>query len=77
MMNWEVAPKSVQTQLFPDLSDEEEKIYRFVQQGRKTIDEISEHCPEHSPSKLAGLLLTMELKGVLFALPGKSYSTEP
>ena len=77
MMNWDVAPKSVQTQLFPDLSDEEEKIYRFVQPGRKTIDEISEHCPEHSPSKLAGLLLTMELKGVLFALPGKSYSTEP
>ncbi len=76
MMNWDIAPKSIQTQLFPNLSEEEEKIYRFVHSGRKTIDEISEYCPEHSPSKLAGLLLTMELKGVLFALPGKSYSTE-
>ena len=76
LMNWDVTPKSVQTQLFPNLSEEEEKIYHFLQPGRKTIDEISEHCPEHSPSKLAGLLLTMELKGVIFALPGKSYSTE-
>lgn len=76
-MNWDSAPKSVQAQLFPELSEEEELVYRFVQTGRKTIDEISEHCADYSPSKLAGLLLTMELKGVLFALPGKSYSTEP
>lgn len=74
MMNWDSAPQVVQTQLFPDLSEEEEKIYKFVSKGRKNIDEIAEHCAEHSPSKLAGLLLTMELKGVLVALPGKSYS---
>jgi len=76
MMNWDSEPQNVQTQLFPDLSEDEERIYRFVQPGRKTIDEIAGHCPDLSPSKLAGLLLTMELKGVLFALPGKSYSTE-
>jgi len=76
MMNWDAAPKSVQTQLFPELSEEEDLIYRFLLQGKKNIDEISEHCSQFSPSKLAGLLLTMELKGVIFALPGKSYSTE-
>lgn len=76
MMNWDSAPKSVQTQLFPELSEEEDIIYRFLLQGKKNIDEISEHCAQFSPSKLAGLLLTMELKGVIFALPGKSYSTE-
>lgn len=76
MMNWDSAPKTVQTQLFPELSEEEETIYRFLQQGRKNVDEISEHCASFSPSKLAGLLLAMELKGAIFALPGKSYGTE-
>jgi len=77
MMNWDVEPKAIQTQLFPDLTEEEDDIFRFVQTGKKTIDEIAAHFTAHTPSKLAGLLLTMELKGVLFALPGKSYSTEP
>ncbi len=76
MMNWDSTPTSVQTQLFQELSEEEDIIYRFLLQGKKNIDEISEHCGQFSPSKLAGLLLTMELKGVIFALPGKSYSTE-
>ena len=75
MMNWDTdsAPQSIQTQLFPELSEDEELVYDFIQTGKKTIDEISEHCAGFSPSKLAGLLLTMELKGVITALPGKSY----
>lgn len=78
MMNWDSdsAQKTIQTQLFPELSEEEAFVYRFLQTGKKSIDEISEHCAQFTPSKLAGLLLGMELKGVLFALPGKSYSTE-
>lgn len=76
MMNWDTdsSPQSVQMQLFPELSEDEETVYRFVSTGRKTIDEISAHCDGFSPSKLAGILLTMELKGALCALPGKSYS---
>ena len=76
MMNWDTdsAPQSVQTQLFPELSEDERMVYDFIQTGKKTIDEISEHCAGFTPSKLAGILLTMELKGVLTALPGKSYS---
>ena len=63
--------------MLPDLSEDEELIFRFVQNGKKDIDEISAHCSSFTPSKLAGLLLSMELKGVLYALPGKSYSTQP
>lgn len=76
MMNWDTEsnPQAFQTQLFPDLSEDEQLVYDFIQSGKKTIDEISEHCARFSPSKLAGLLLTMELKGVIAALPGKSYS---
>ncbi len=76
MMNWDSAPQPVQTQLFPDMSEDEAFVYRYIQTGRKTIDEIAEHCIGFSPSKLASILLSLELKGVLFALPGKSYSTE-
>lgn len=75
MMNWDTAPQSVQTQLFPELSEDESRVFRFIQTGKKNIDEIAEHCSGFSPSKLAGILLSMELKGVVFALPGKSYST--
>lgn len=76
MMNWDNGQKNIQTQLFPDLSEDEDLIFQFIQDGKKSIDEISEHCSDLSPSKLAGILLSMELKGVLFALPGKYYSTQ-
>jgi len=77
MMNWDTPPKAIQTQLFPELSEDENILFQFIQNGKKSIDEISAHCPTFSPSKLAGLLLTMELKGILYALPGKCYSTQP
>ena len=76
MMNWDSAPQHVQTQLFPEISEDEAFVYRFIQTGKKNIDEIAEHCAGFSPSKLAGILLSLELKGTIFALPGKSYSTE-
>ena len=76
MMNWDSTSQPVQTQLFPDISEDEAFVYRFIQTGKTTIDEISEHCEGLSPSKLAGILLSLELKGMIFALPGKSYSTE-
>ena len=76
MMNWDTVTQPVQTQLFPEISEDEAFVFRFIETGKKNIDEIAEHCAEFSPSKLAGILLSLELKGMLFALPGKSYSTE-
>ena len=76
MMNWDTEPQPVQTQLFPEISEDETVVYHFIQTGKKSIDEIAAHCPDFSPSKLAGILLSLELKGMIFALPGKSYSTE-
>lgn len=75
MMNWDAAstPQSVQMQLFPELTEDERVVYDYIQTGKKSIDEISGHCAGFSPSKLAGILLTMELKGVIVALPGKCY----
>ena len=37
------------------------------------IDELIEQLPQFSPSKLATLLLQLELNGVILCNPGKSY----
>lgn len=73
MMNWDVAAKERQMQLFVELSDEEEFLCSFIRDESRSIDEISEHCAGFSPSKIAGLLLSLELKGALTSLPGKHY----
>ena len=74
MMNWESTRRSVQTSLFVDLTTEEQQVVDVVRaSGESPIDRLSEALPEFSPSKLAGLLLTLELKGVLVCRPGKVY----
>lgn len=73
MMNWDVKPTSVQRELFVELSDEEQIIFDFLRSSSKSIDEISENFSSYTPSQIAGLLLQLELKGVIKALPGKRY----
>ena len=76
MMNWESQPaKAVQTSLFIDLTSEEQQVVDLIRGAREvSIDVLSENLPAFSPSKLAGILLGLELKGVLDCKPGKMYS---
>ena len=77
MMNWESSQRNVQTSLFVDLTDDEQQVVDQVRaSGELAIDRLSEALPEYSPSKLAGLLLTLELKGVLVCRPGKVYKLQ-
>lgn len=74
-LGWdEEVPAKVQTQIqLPlNLNKEEQKIVDLLQQNTLGIDEL---CLETklSQSKLAILLLTLEMQGVLIALPGKRY----
>lgn len=74
MMNWERRSTSVQTSLFVELSDEEEQIVDLIRVGREvSIDQMSEALSGFSPSRLAGVLLGLELKGVVACKPGKRY----
>lgn len=79
MMNWESQPaKVIQTSLFVDLSDAEKQVVEIIRASREVpIDVISESLPNFSPSKLAGLLLGLELKGVVVCRPGKVYALNP
>ena len=79
MLNWELdastssAANVVQKQLFVELEPDEKVIYNFLKDNNKQqLDSIALNC--NMPTyKLAGLLLNMELKGVVRPLPGKLF----
>lgn len=76
MLNWSPdseVNRTQQKQLFVELDDEEKTIYRFLKEReRELLDSIALEC--NMPTfKVASLLLTMELKGVVRPLPGKMF----
>ena len=74
-LNWdlETTSKSIQKQLFVTLEDDEQKIYDFlVKNGKEMLDYIALEC-DFPIFKISGILLNMELKGVIRPLPGKYF----
>lgn len=74
-MGWEAVDKKkmVQPTLFTDLSLEEKKVAELLQHsGELFIDQISSEL-KMPGSKVSALLLNMEFKNLLVALPGKMY----
>jgi DNA processing protein len=75
-LNWqldaEVKP-NIQKQLFVELDEQEKVIYKYLKENNKQqLDTISLNC--NMPIfKIAGILLNMELKGVIRPLPGKLF----
>ncbi|MBZ4043562.1 DNA-processing protein DprA [Flavobacterium hibisci] len=75
MLNWDIKSdiKPVQKQLFVELESEEQKIYDFlIKNGKELLDIIALQC-EFPIYKISGILLNMELKGVIRPLPGKLF----
>jgi len=74
MLNWqlEAIEKSIiQKQLFVELDDEEKVIYKFLKENDKQqLDVIALSCNMTS-FKVAGILLNLELKGIIRPLPAK------
>ena len=71
--NVETKSKSVQKQLFVTLDSHEQAIYDHLQKNvKEMLDVIALHC-EISVQKVSGILLNMELKGVIRPLPGKLF----
>jgi DNA processing protein len=74
-MGWESTSKEnvVQTTLFIDLTPEEEKVAELLKkEGEMFIDQISSELKMQG-SKISALLLNMEFKNLVSALPGKMY----
>lgn len=74
-MGWETSEKEkvVQSTLFVDLTPDEEKVVELLKnEGELFIDQISSEL-KMPGSKVSGLLLNMEFKNLLLAMPGKMY----
>jgi len=74
-MGWEQSSKkqAVQSSLFVELTADEEKIVSLLREnGELFIDQISSELTL-PVSRVSAMLLTLEFKNVLVALPGKMY----
>ena len=77
ILNWDVEnkPKPVQQQLFVELEPDEQKVYDFLlKNGKELLDIIALKC-DFPIYKISGILLNMELKGVIRPLPGKLFES--
>jgi len=75
VMNWDIDGKQnvVQPKLFTHLSDDELSLAKILEGSEGMhVDELALKAIINN-SKLAGLLLTMELGGIVKSLPGKRY----
>ena len=75
ILNWDIDNKAkpVQKQLFVELDPDEQKVYDFLlKNGKELLDSIALQC-NFPIYKISGLLLNMELKGVIRPLPGKLF----
>ncbi|WP_027126199.1 DNA-processing protein DprA [Gelidibacter mesophilus] len=76
ILNWELEhdkKPAIQKQLFVELEEEEKIIYNFLKSREsQLLDSIALEC--NMPIfKVVGVLLNMELKGVIRPLPGKLF----
>ena len=64
--------KNAQTTLKLNLTVNEQKVVDLLQSGQLAIDEICVRL-NIQQSKLAIVLLTLEMQGIIVSLPGKVY----
>lgn len=75
ILNWDIQKevKTVQKQLFVSLDTDEQKVYDYLlKTGKELMDIIALHC-DFPIYRISGMLLNMELKGVIRPLPGKLF----
>ncbi len=75
ILNWDIESKAkpVQKQLFITLENDEQKVYDYLlKNGKELMDIIALRC-DFPIYKISGMLLNMELKGVIRPLPGKLF----
>lgn len=78
ILNWRIeedAVRPVQKQLFIELTEIEKIVWSFLSEnGKEQLDIIAFNC-QLPTFKIASILLQMEMKGVIRALPGKLFES--
>ena len=75
MLGWEKQKKTkvIQPELFVDLTQDEQKIFQYLQEKRKELlDAIALDC-DIVVYKTASILFQLEIKGLIRPLPGKLF----
>ena len=75
LMSWNKKTKqqNFQTDLFTEMTQEEQKIYSLIVEEReKDIDTLA-YQSKSTPGELAAILLSLEFKGAIKSLPGKKF----
>lgn len=75
-MDWatQSVTKGIQTQLFAELNDQERLIFELLQEKKeRDIDSLS-YFAKMKNSEISSVLLSLEFKGIIKALPGKRYT---
>ncbi|MCL2167653.1 MAG: DNA-processing protein DprA [Lentimicrobiaceae bacterium] len=75
MMGWnDEKPPCIQPQIFQELNEDEENVVSIIRTLREPdIDALITNSVSLTPSKIASVLLGLELNGIIEALPGKRY----
>lgn len=75
LMNWEATKPAtiLQQKIFEDLNEDEKKIFDLLQEKEKTHADELMILSGFSTSKIASLLLQLEMQGLVKSLPGKFY----
>lgn len=75
MMNWTNERQPRQISLFDDFTGIEQIVINLLRDRREmALDQLAEELSQFSPSKLAGILLGLELKDAIICKPGKIYA---
>lgn len=75
LMGWHrnTRQQSFQTDLFAEMSPDEQKIYSLIiDNEEKDIDTLAFHS-KTTPGELAAILLSLEFKGAIKSIPGKKF----
>jgi len=74
-MNWDLKPKAVQPELFPELSKQQKVTLTAIRDASQIhVDELGVKTGLDNTS-LASALLELEFEGLIRSLPGKSYES--
>jgi DNA processing protein len=76
LLEWELKAKEkpIQTNLFHQLDGDEKKIVKTLKEFEKISLDVLSVKLKTPVSRLSGLLLNLELKGIVLTLPGKNYT---
>lgn len=74
-LRWDVEHdiKQKQRQLFVELDENEQELFNFLKLNPDAHVDVITMSMNKQASKVAGMLLELEIKGVVLALPGKRY----